>query len=389
MSVPKSSNRVTAVTKCLEEAKLKEVAWLHHAVQLLKKCHLECGDAVTWATYHASLADGSTIEPVISQLMPVFYEKAATAAMVKHGMTVQQKATQFQNPGQIPVTAFDAPLFALAKLVQWKWPDTHGEDKHVVMMGGFHIEMAMWNTFGDYLEDSGWTTALTQANVASSGTADSFLNASHLTRTRHGHQVSLPALHKLQDDVFLSCTEGPHNAEMKEAWRQSTIQKCPTFKYWDTVLQIELLGLVLVRAHRECNFPLYTDSLKALAPWFFALDHHNYARWLPIHIRDMENLPLSIRSEFEDHGHWVVCKTENRFSAMPIDQAHEQNNAVIKGSGGAIGLTENPSAFRKWAIAGPEQARLIVEFEKQYLREIQDKHLHHEEGLASQKTFKR
>ena len=75
MSVPKSSNRVTAVTKYLEEAKLKEVAWLHHAVQLLKKCHLECGDAVTWATYHASLADGSTIEPVISQLMPVFYER--------------------------------------------------------------------------------------------------------------------------------------------------------------------------------------------------------------------------------------------------------------------------------------------------------------------------
>ena len=167
------------------------------------------------------------------------------------------------------------------------------------------------------------------------------------------------------------------------------IQKCSTFKYWDTVHQIELLGLVLVRAHHECNFPLYTDSLKALEPWFFALDHHNYAQWLPIHIRDMENLPLSIRSEFEDHGHWVVCKTENRFSTMPIDQAHEQNNAVIKGSGGAIGFTENPSAFRKWVIAGPEQAQVIVEFEKQYLREIQDIHLHHEEGLAAQKTFKR
>ena len=39
------------------------------------------------------------------------------------------------------------------------------------------------------------------------------------------------------------------------------IQKCPTFKYWDTVLQIELLGLVLVRAHHECNFLLYTDDV--------------------------------------------------------------------------------------------------------------------------------
>ena len=45
------------------------------------------------------------------------------------------------------------------------------------------IEMALWNTLGDFLEDSGWTTALCEAEVASSGTADSFLRASHLTKT--------------------------------------------------------------------------------------------------------------------------------------------------------------------------------------------------------------
>ena len=34
---------------------------------------------------------------------------------------------------------------------------------------------------GDVLEDSGCTTALTEAEVASSGTADSFLKVTHLT----------------------------------------------------------------------------------------------------------------------------------------------------------------------------------------------------------------
>ena len=29
---------------------------------------------------------------------------------------------------------------------------------------------------------------------------------------------------------------------------------------------------------------------------------------------------------------------------MAIDQAHEQNNAMVKGDGGAVGLTENPNA---------------------------------------------
>ena len=107
------------------------------------------------------------------------------------------------------------------------------------------------------------------------------------------------------------------------------------------------------------NFALYVESFKALVPYFFALDHHNYARWIPLHIRDTESLPAPILQEFEEYSHWVIRKTMNRFSTIPIDQAHEQNNEVGKGSGSAIGLTENPSAFRKWNVAGPKQARLL------------------------------
>ena len=83
----------------------------------------------------------------------------------------------------------------------------------------------------------------------------------------------------------------------------------------------------------------------------------------------------------------MVHKTKNRFSAMPIDQAHEQNNAIVKGSGGAVGLTQNPSAFRKWLLAGPEQARLIQELEEQFVIEKEGEGFHHDEGLSTQKTF--
>ena len=80
--------------------------------------------------------------------------------MVKHGMDIQQQITEYLNPGQIPVTALDQPLFTLAKYIQWHWPDSLGEKCHVVMFGGLHVEMALWNTIGDFLENSGWTTAL-------------------------------------------------------------------------------------------------------------------------------------------------------------------------------------------------------------------------------------
>ena len=50
---------------------------------------------------------------------------------------------------------------------------------------------------------------------------------------------------------------------------------------------------------------------------------------------------------------------------MPLDQAHDQNNAMLKDSGGAIGLTENPAALKRWMVSGPEQTRLIAKFETQ------------------------
>ena len=105
--------------------------------------------------------------------------------LLLHGMGVLKQAITFLNPAQIPVIVLDQPLFALAKMVQWKWPESHGEEKYVVMFGSLHLEMALWNTLGDLLDASGWTTALVEAEVASPGVAESFLKALHLTRTRY------------------------------------------------------------------------------------------------------------------------------------------------------------------------------------------------------------
>ena len=72
---------------------------------------------------------------------------------------------------------------------------------------------------------------------------------------------------------------------------------------------------------------------------------------------------------------------------MPLDQAHEQHNATVKGSGGAVGLTENPVAFNKWMVAGPEQERLVLEFEGSDGRIVKvSKHL--ETDVGHQKNFR-
>ena len=68
-------------------------------------------------------------------------------------------------------------------------------------------------------------------------------------------------------------------------------------------------------------------------------------------------------------GNFVVHKTSNKFSAMAIDQCHEQNSATVKGSGGAIVLTGNPGSLRRWMVAGPEIARIATEFEEQAIEQ--------------------
>ena len=168
----------------MAEAKRSEEQWVVHSLEKLDEESVTSGDTLAWAAFHAS-AQTEEDPPALTALLPLFYEKAATPAMVKHGMDVIRQAVTFLNPGQVPIITVDQPLFALAKMVQWKWPDSHGEQAYVVMLGGLHIEMALWSVLGDLLDGSGWTVALTEADVASSGVADSFLNASHLTRTRY------------------------------------------------------------------------------------------------------------------------------------------------------------------------------------------------------------
>ena len=69
----------------------------------------------------------------------------------------------------------------------------------VVMFSGLYIGIAALRTFGDWLKI---VNALSQSNVPSAGTAESFLKASHVTRTRHAHQVTACSLHILMHKAY-------------------------------------------------------------------------------------------------------------------------------------------------------------------------------------------
>ena len=153
---------------------------------------------------------------------------------------------------------------------------------------------------------------------------------------------------------------------------------------------MELTILSLVRAFREANFTLYCQALCALIPFFFASNNINYARWLPVHLRDMLSLEHKHPSVFQElqSGKFFVFKSSRTFFAIAIDQAHEQANAVIKCEGGATGVTEDHSALRRWMVAGPEVSHLATEYEiVSGAKDANEKVRHHEQTAHTQLHF--
>ena len=154
-------------------------------VEEAERCH-----NISWSAFNASLID-TIKERDESALLPLFRESSKSVAMITHGLDIIKTAVDYLNRGQLPVIAFDQPLYALAKLVQWNWKGNYGEKYFVIMIGPLHIEMAALKTIGDRLKDSGWSSALSESDIASSGAADSFLHAAHGTKTRRAHQVNI------------------------------------------------------------------------------------------------------------------------------------------------------------------------------------------------------
>ena len=106
----------------------------------------------------------------------------------------------------------------------------------------------------------------------------------------------------------------------------------------------------------------------------------------------MKCLPESIKAKF-DHGLWTVTKTAKKFSSIAIDQSHEQLNKLIKGNGGAIGLTHSEEALTKWLTAAPVLSQMLQDFEAHLSSapsfDDDDDFQHHEHSSSYQKEFQK
>ena len=147
-TLPVGTTTVSQIdTEALDVHTQEEYAWLE-VVRNAVSGDLESGQYISWSAYHASHQSGITCPKGYTALLPLFEDSAHSIAMIRHSMTIAMAAIHHLNPGQIPVLACDQPLYAIAKNIQWTWPEAFGEDKLLMMFGGLHIEMAAWSMDG-------------------------------------------------------------------------------------------------------------------------------------------------------------------------------------------------------------------------------------------------
>ena len=110
--------------------------------------------------------------------------------------------------------------------------------------------------------------------------------------------------------------------------------------YWVRVIELQLNLFLFIQSIREENFDLFVRVVDTMLSWAFALDYINYAPWVSVFICNLKSLnSKDVYIKFFE-GRLLVKKSNHAFSRIGKDHAHLQNNKMIKGDGGSIGLSD-------------------------------------------------
>ena len=142
---------------------------------------------------------------------------------------------------------------------------------------------------------------------------------------------------------------------------------------------------MVIRNIRVENVALFVGTVDTMLSRAFALDHINYPRWISVFICDLKSLyGKDVYNEF-CKGHFTVKKSNRAFFSIGEDHAHEQNNKIMKGDSGAIGIFDHEEALLEWAVCGLAIANTFQDLPD--LDEDDRNQFHHENTDYFEKTF--
>ena len=129
------------------------------------------------------------------------------------------------------------------------------------------------------------------------------------------------------------------------------------------------LLLTFIRATREGNWSLHLECIREMLPWYFAYDCVNYARYRPVYLLHMIQLPET---------HPEAQMPVDGFAQLPVDQAIEQTlNRSTKTKRGIVGYSLKKNAVQRWLLTAHAHA-LFVDKCRMMAGKKEDNRLHKE-----------
>ena len=357
----------------------------------------------------ASPSDLSTIYTILNRLVELALEVGQSHILITADMAIYSKAQQ----------------------VMWQKPPTL-DGKVTMRVGGMHTTMALIASIGKLYGHGGLRSLWIESSTYAEATAGQMLQGKQVDRgirglkivyealfrvfytsfqawlekSNHVSVVDDPCRQKLQDlqhafrssnpdtpktsvgelmedGIDLNTLMGDMNKFIAEGRAQSK-----TFAYWDDFMKGVRVLLHMLRAERDGMFDLHLSAMCEALPWFRAAGRHNYAKYVPCYITDMQCLQQKQPESYHhlSQGGFVVRHKEDyNFNAVSTDQALEQTiNKEGKSQGGIIGLTLRKEALMRWLMTRHVTAEFSDAF-RSMCRQTPDKTRKHGELSKSRK----
>ena len=397
--VPLNDERRKTTPLSYSSAKLKDNLWMVESCFFPNETPMWVG----WNSFYSE-DDHDTREKVY-YLPQINLSPTSTAVVRETLKRAQQMATEC-NMATIPVT-YDLAIAKMALEIQAE--ETPQFDNVFVALGAFHVEMSYFGVLGKFIADSGGPYVLNESHLIEQGSLPSFLSGKAYKRSKRLHQLLALAMEILHFNSFQLTLEEEDlvaNEELKSSLSSKELQTLEeknfpekitailkkyeeyrdatrngthgkTAKFWFGYVEMVQLYHQFIRSIRTGDLDLYIYCLPKLSNFFFAFNHHNYARWLVIYhdnLLKLKDTHPQVNKDFRD-GCFALKRTSKPFSRIPIDLTLEQtiNADAACQRIGITSLTNSISARQRWAQSHSIRVTIISQvFEEMGLTRKED-----------------
>ena len=386
---------------CVQQAKATDLAYF-----------LRCQDSETrpsWTVFNQSISS-SEPEQTAAGYLPIIlapaYELDTLNTVVKRCMAISSHFGQEHT-----VLIVDQALFC--KLMELKWAVPEYQNKLIPRLGGLHVAMNFLKTTGDHMDSSGLAEVWVESGLLGQGTLERVLVGKAYNKAMRAHKLTLQVLWRLlmptllsfvaetdkecHDEVYsmaaddnpeqipalISCLKQGRFQKLLEDFVESKSEDV-NFLFWWRYMDMVSILLQFTRAQRDGIWDLHLCSFSKMLPYFMRYDHLNYARWGPVYLAEMHQLPETVASEFRK-GNFVVKRSAQRYNQVDPDQAMEWINGTGKKGGGIIGITKTTSALSRWTLSYNLRSHIADETHAMYSLYPGGTRVHNEATKSRQK----